>query len=79
MLGYLVLHVNVPFLGLDVAFELDDSVFNTTIAPVFGRPLNPQAVSEAEMILSSSLSTLEFFWLKGNGRFLLGGNQASHP
>nr|KJB52087.1 hypothetical protein B456_008G246300 [Gossypium raimondii] len=33
--------------------------------------------AEAEIILSSSLSKLESFWLKGNGRFLLGGNQPS--
>ena len=52
-------------------------VFNTTIAPILGRPLNPQAAAEAEIILSSSLSKLESFWLKGNGRFLLGGNQPS--
>ncbi|GMJ06272.1 glutathione S-transferase THETA 1 [Hibiscus trionum] len=52
-------------------------VFNTTIAPVLGRPLNPQAAAEAETILTSSLSKLESFWLKGNGRFLLGGNQPS--
>ncbi|KAE8683897.1 Glutathione S-transferase T1 [Hibiscus syriacus] len=52
-------------------------VFNTTIAPVLGRPLNPQAAAVAEPILSSALSKLESFWLKGNGRFLLGGNQPS--
>ncbi|KAG4171713.1 hypothetical protein ERO13_A12G227600v2 [Gossypium hirsutum] len=52
-------------------------VFNTTIAPILGRPLNPQVAAEAEIILSSSLSKLESFWLKGNGRFLLGRNQPS--
>ncbi|XWS38375.1 hypothetical protein CRYUN_Cryun19dG0125800 [Craigia yunnanensis] len=52
-------------------------VVNTAIAPVLGRPLNPQAAAEAEELLSSSLSKIESIWLKGNGRFLLGGNQPS--
>ncbi|XP_039046626.1 glutathione S-transferase T1-like, partial [Hibiscus syriacus] len=52
-------------------------VFNTTIASVLGRPLNPQAAAEAVIILSSSLSKLESFWPKGNGCFMLGGNQLS--
>ena len=52
-------------------------VLHTTLAPVLGRPLNPQAAAEAEKLLSSSLSKIESIWLKGNGRFLLGGNQPS--
>ncbi|XVE64853.1 hypothetical protein DITRI_Ditri07aG0135200 [Diplodiscus trichospermus] len=52
-------------------------VMNTTIAHVIGRPSNPQAAAEAEKLLSSSLSKIESIWLKGNGRFLLGGNQPS--
>ncbi|XVF52884.1 hypothetical protein PTKIN_Ptkin05aG0054300 [Pterospermum kingtungense] len=52
-------------------------VVHSTLAPVFGRPLNPQAAAEAEELLSKSLSKIESVWLKGNGRFLLGGNQPS--
>ncbi|OAY59823.1 glutathione S-transferase T1 [Manihot esculenta] len=52
-------------------------VLHTTLAPAFGLPLNPQAAAEAEKVLSSSLSKMESFWLKGSGRFLLGGNQPS--
>ncbi|OMO58680.1 hypothetical protein COLO4_34446 [Corchorus olitorius] len=52
-------------------------VLNSTLAPVLGRRLNPQAAAEAEKVLSSSLSTIESIWLKGSGRFLLGGNQPS--
>ncbi|XP_022760027.1 glutathione S-transferase T1-like [Durio zibethinus] len=52
-------------------------VLNTTLAPALGRQLNPQAAAEAEKLLCSSLSKIESIWLKGNGRFLLGGNQPS--
>ncbi|XWS49930.1 hypothetical protein CRYUN_Cryun12cG0045200 [Craigia yunnanensis] len=52
-------------------------VLNTTLAPALGRPLNPQAAAKAEKLLSSSLSKIESIWLKGNGRFLLSGNQPS--
>ncbi|XP_040990384.1 glutathione S-transferase T1-like isoform X2 [Juglans microcarpa x Juglans regia] len=52
-------------------------VFNTVLAPALGFPLNPQAASQAEKLLSSSLSKIESIWLKGNGRFLLGGFQPS--
>ncbi|KAI4372236.1 hypothetical protein MLD38_010491 [Melastoma candidum] len=44
-------------------------------APALGLPLNPQAVAEAEKVLSSSLLKLETIWLKGKGPFLLGGFQ----
>ncbi|XP_065858255.1 glutathione S-transferase T1-like [Euphorbia lathyris] len=52
-------------------------VLNTVLAPALGLPLNPQAAAEAEKVLTSSLSKIESFWLKGRGRFLLGGNQPS--
>lgn len=50
---------------------------NTLLAPLFGRPLNPQAAAEAEKVLSSSLSKIEAMWLKESGQFLLGSNQPS--
>lgn len=52
-------------------------LLNTVLAPVFGLPLNPEAAAEGEELLSSSLYKIESIWLKGNGRFLLGGNQPS--
>ncbi|PKA55014.1 Glutathione S-transferase T1 [Apostasia shenzhenica] len=52
-------------------------VQNTVLAPQFGRPLNPQSASEAEKLLSSSLSDIESIWLKGNAKFLLGNPQPS--
>ncbi|KAH9626628.1 hypothetical protein KSS87_001088 [Heliosperma pusillum] len=52
-------------------------VFNTVLAPAFGRPVNPQAAAEGENILKSSLSKLETIWLKGSGKFLLGSYQPS--
>ncbi|XP_054808450.1 glutathione S-transferase T1-like [Prosopis cineraria] len=52
-------------------------VLNTVLAPFLGLPLNQQAAAEAKKLLCSSLSTLENVWLKGNGRFLLGGFQPS--
>ncbi|KAA0044835.1 hypothetical protein IC582_016983 [Cucumis melo] len=52
-------------------------IFNTVLAPLFGRPLNPQVAAEAEKILFKSLSKIESFWLKGNGKFLLGGFKPS--
>ncbi|XP_038899662.1 glutathione S-transferase T1 [Benincasa hispida] len=52
-------------------------VFNTVLAPLFGRTPNPQAAAEAETLLSKSLLKLESFWLKGNGKFLLGGLKPS--
>uniref|UniRef100_A0A6N2L5Z2 GST C-terminal domain-containing protein n=1 Tax=Salix viminalis TaxID=40686 RepID=A0A6N2L5Z2_SALVM len=50
---------------------------STTLAPALGLPLDPQAAAEAEKVLFSSLSNIESVWLKGSGRFLLGGNQPS--
>ncbi|XP_061373747.1 glutathione S-transferase T1-like [Gastrolobium bilobum] len=52
-------------------------VLNTVLAPILGLPLNQQAAAEAENILISSLSKIENIWLKGNGRYLLGGLQPS--
>jgi glutathione S-transferase len=52
-------------------------VFNTTLAPVFGLPVNPNAAAKAEKILTASLSKIESFWLKESGSFLLGANQPS--
>ncbi|KAG2681193.1 hypothetical protein I3843_11G133000 [Carya illinoinensis] len=52
-------------------------VLNTLLAPALGLSLNPQAAAEAEKLLSKSLSKIESIWLKGNGRFLLGGFQPS--
>ncbi|RWR72182.1 glutathione S-transferase T1-like protein [Cinnamomum micranthum f. kanehirae] len=52
-------------------------VLNTMLGPALGRPLNPQAAAEAEILLSSSLSKIESFWLKGNAKFLLGSLQPS--
>ncbi|PKI45507.1 hypothetical protein CRG98_034098 [Punica granatum] len=52
-------------------------VLNSTLAPALGRPLNPEAAAEAEKLLFSSLTKIESVWLKGKGRFLLGGFQPS--
>ncbi|KAK9927228.1 hypothetical protein M0R45_024421 [Rubus argutus] len=52
-------------------------VQNTVLAPVLGIASNPQAAVEAEKLLSSSLSKIESIWLKGNGKFLLGGFEPS--
>ncbi|KAK2664052.1 hypothetical protein Ddye_002626 [Dipteronia dyeriana] len=52
-------------------------VLNSILGTALGIPLNPQAAAEAEKILSASLQKIESFWLKGNGRFLLGSNQPS--
>ncbi|KAG0491648.1 hypothetical protein HPP92_004701 [Vanilla planifolia] len=51
-------------------------VMNTVLAPAFGRRLNPQSASEAEKLVSSSLSKIESVWLKGDAKFLLGN---PHP
>ncbi|XP_072956453.1 glutathione S-transferase T1-like [Typha angustifolia] len=52
-------------------------VLNSVLAPVLGRPLNPQAAKEAEKVLNLSLSKIENIWLKGNAKFLLGNSQPS--
>ncbi|CAL1401092.1 unnamed protein product [Linum trigynum] len=52
-------------------------VLNKALGPALGRPLNPELAAEGEKILTASLSKLESFWLKGSGKFLLGGNQPS--
>ncbi|XP_068640459.1 glutathione S-transferase T1 [Aristolochia californica] len=52
-------------------------ILNSLLAPALGLPLNPEAASEAKKILKQSLSQLESFWLKGNGKFLLGNLRPS--
>ncbi|KAG2410775.1 hypothetical protein LR48_Vigan11g012900 [Vigna angularis] len=52
-------------------------VLNTVLAPMLGLPLNQQAAAEAEKILISSLTKIENIWLKGNGKYLLGGLRPS--
>ncbi|KAG9441213.1 hypothetical protein H6P81_017067 [Aristolochia fimbriata] len=52
-------------------------VRNTVLANALGNSPNPIAAAEAEKILINSLSTLESFWLKGNGTFLLGNPSPS--
>lgn len=52
-------------------------VFNSTLAPAFGLPLNPKKAAESEKLLSASLGKIESIWLKGNGRYLLGSSQPS--
>lgn len=52
-------------------------MLNTVLGAALGLPMKPQVAAEAEKILSSSLSIIESIWLKGNGRFLLGGLQPS--
>ncbi|ONK71521.1 uncharacterized protein A4U43_C04F9500 [Asparagus officinalis] len=52
-------------------------ILNSTLAPAFGLPLNPQAAEEGEILLLSSLSNIESLWLKGNAKFLLGNPQPS--
>jgi hypothetical protein len=42
-----------------------------------GLPLNKEAAAEAEKVLTSSLSTIENIWLKGDGQYLLGGFRPS--
>ncbi|KAK6947769.1 Glutathione S-transferase, N-terminal [Dillenia turbinata] len=52
-------------------------IINTTLGAALGTPMNPQAAAKGEKLLSSSLSKIESFWLKGNGKFLLGSLQPS--
>lgn len=52
-------------------------VLHSTLAPALGLKKNPQAAAEGEKILSASLEQIESFWLKGNGRFLLGSFKPS--
>ncbi|KAM3289814.1 glutathione S-transferase T1 [Capsicum chacoense] len=52
-------------------------VFNSVLAPAFGRPLNPQAAAEAKKLLSASLATIDTYWLQKDGSFLLGNSQPS--
>lgn len=52
-------------------------VLNTVLGPALGLPLNQQAAAEAEKILISSLTKIENIWLKGDGKYLLGGLRPS--
>ncbi|XP_031255948.1 glutathione S-transferase T1-like [Pistacia vera] len=52
-------------------------VQNVALGPALGLPLNPEAAALGEKILSAALDKIESFWLKGNGKFLLGSNQPS--
>ncbi|KAL8503363.1 hypothetical protein ACS0TY_022194 [Phlomoides rotata] len=52
-------------------------VLHSALGPALGLPLNPQAAAESEKLLSASLTKIESVWLKGSGRFLLGGSQPS--
>lgn len=52
-------------------------VMNTVLGPAFGRTTNPKAATEAEKLLSSSLSNIESIWLKGDAKFLLGNPRPS--
>lgn len=52
-------------------------VLNSALGPALGLPLNPEAAALHEKILSAALNNIESFWLKGNGKFLLGSNQPS--
>lgn len=77
---YLISNFNLPdtLKIFTCAFLLSVGyVLNSTLAPALGLPLNPEAAAEAEKVLSSSLRKIESVWLKGKGRFLLGGFQPS--
>ncbi|PNX86945.1 glutathione S-transferase t1-like protein [Trifolium pratense] len=63
--------------GSLLAFALAGFVLNTVLAPLLGLPLNKEAAAEAEKVLTSSLSTIENIWLKGDGQYLLGGFRPS--
>lgn len=52
-------------------------VFNSVLAPAFGLPNNSEAAAGAEKIMVASLASLESFWLKESGPFLLGNSQPS--
>ena len=67
-------HFVWPFL---FALVIAKYVLNSALAPLLGLPLNHEAAAEADKLLSMSLSKIENIWLKGNGRFLLGGSQPS--
>ncbi|KNA10049.1 hypothetical protein SOVF_147980 [Spinacia oleracea] len=71
------IHSVLDWHHLNLRFGAMKYVFNTTLAPAFGRPLDPKAAAVAEKTLDSSLSTIESVWLKGSGKFLLGSYQPS--
>ncbi|XP_074334694.1 glutathione S-transferase T1-like isoform X1 [Apium graveolens] len=52
-------------------------VQNRTLKPLLGGKLDPEATAVNEKLLSKSLAKIENFWLKGDGKFLLGNFQPS--
>lgn len=52
-------------------------LLNTILAPARGLTMNPQSAAECEKILICALSTIECFWLKDTGKFLMGHDQPS--
>ncbi|KAL5700175.1 glutathione transferase [Ranunculus cassubicifolius] len=52
-------------------------VVRASLAPKLGFPMNSSVAAEAEQTLAKSLLMVETFWLKGDGKFLLGGLEPS--
>ncbi|KAL5727513.1 glutathione transferase [Ranunculus cassubicifolius] len=52
-------------------------VVRASLAPKLGFPMNSSVAAEAEQTLAKSLLMVETFWLKGDGKFLLGGSEPS--
>ncbi|RCV39828.1 hypothetical protein SEVIR_9G001500v4 [Setaria viridis] len=52
-------------------------VMHTALAPFLGLTTSPDAVKQAEKLLSQSLERIESVWLKGGAKFLLGSPQPS--
>ncbi|KAG9156509.1 hypothetical protein Leryth_006503 [Lithospermum erythrorhizon] len=52
-------------------------IFNSTIAPLLGLPLNLRAAAEGEKVLLTSLAHIESYWLEESGRFLVGSERPS--
>ncbi|XP_074333581.1 glutathione S-transferase T1-like [Apium graveolens] len=52
-------------------------VQNRTLKPLLGGKLDPEAAVVNEKLLSKSLAKIKNFWLKGDGKFLLGNFQPS--
>ncbi|KAG8370052.1 hypothetical protein BUALT_Bualt14G0077500 [Buddleja alternifolia] len=70
---------NRPFFLMKIFGFSVGHLFISTIGLAFGFPLNPKAVAEDEKLLSTSLQTIESFWLEveGDGPFLLGNSKPS--
>jgi glutathione S-transferase len=52
-------------------------VMHTALAPFLGLTTSPDAVKQAEKLLSQSLDRIESVWLNGGAKFLLGNPQPS--